>query len=85
MIESKLHQQLIQSNEKLAHRKSCWYGLFYGMAMGLGVTIGSTVVVWAMIYALQKLQIIPVFNSGQFEGIINLLQSNNETLQNLQK
>ncbi len=85
MIESELHEQLIQSNEKLAHRKSCWYGLFYGIAMGLGVTIGSTVVVWAIIFVLQKLQILPVFNSGQLEGIINLLESKNEVLQNLQK
>lgn len=81
MLDSELHQQLVQSNEKLAKRKSCWYGLVYGVAVGLGVTIGSTVVIWVIIFILQKMQILPGINTEQLEGLIKILESQNDYFQ----
>ncbi|TSC92676.1 MAG: hypothetical protein CEN89_544 [Candidatus Berkelbacteria bacterium Licking1014_7] len=67
---------LHKSTEKLAQRKSCWYGFLYGIALGLGATIGVAVVSGVLFYILQQLRQLPFVNSEYINNIIELLQDN---------
>jgi hypothetical protein len=69
-------KQLQQSTEKLAKRKSCWYGFLYGIALGLGATIGATIITGIALYVLQNLRLLPFLDSNALEKLIELLKQN---------
>lgn len=67
-------KELHHATEKLAHRKSCWYGFLYGIALGLGASVGVSIVAATILYILQQLQLLPFVNDDIIQKIIGIFE-----------
>lgn len=73
--------RLHQATERLAKRKSCWYGFFYGIAFALGASIGASVIMAVIYFILQKLQLMSFIDTEKIQNLIELLQENSSYLE----